>query len=104
MLMKWSDLEPGDILMVSKQALEKYKDQHWTREPYWAKSLFIVVRVIVSGHNDIEVEIQDSMYTDGHNRIIISLDGSLPGERPDCPFFELISVSGEDNDNKMDRS
>lgn len=94
MLMKWCDLKPGDILVISDVAKRKRANQSWTQNSFYIDSLFILTDIERIDEEHVRITLQDSEYKGSSLIANINMDGAVMGH-PDHPLFEIVSVAGE---------
>ena len=91
MLMKWEDLEPGDILRFTKEACECYK----VGAPEWYRvshnvDLRIGAVEIIEENNDSKIKISFSNYT-FYSFLIIDRNGFC--WRSSFPIFKVVGLA-----------
>jgi CYTH domain-containing protein len=96
MLIRWTDLQIGDTLVVSKEALEQRGDESWAQEDYYRKSLFLIRRVRIRDDKEVmTVTIRDSKHERGDWEARLNTsDGSMVS-CGDYPFFEVLALAEE---------
>ena len=99
MIIKWTDLRPGDILQISEEAFKTRADEGWTKDPFYITALYIVKKISYDhGDEYVNVHVQDSheMKREWRARIKVS-NGSIPSY-PNCPLFEVVSLAEDKNE------
>lgn len=90
MLMKWSDLEPGDVIRIREEVKEHYKSLvYWTQT--WCDRDLIIYKVEL-GRNYIRIFVGEN------NRDMFSIhrDGrSVWDETKDLILFDIIKLRDE---------
>lgn len=89
MLMKWSDLEPGDIIRVT----EHFRTKEWNIDKHWANKDLIVSKIDV---RDDDLGKYIVIWCDNNKyNFHVLLNGQPMYYEEENEYFNIIKLSGE---------
>lgn len=94
MIMKWSDIMPGDVVRVSENFKLENKDisyYGWEQRWWWNSLLHVVKVELTEQHNQLRISVKDAATSAFYETFSLDYDGMYNG----LYFFELISIAGD---------
>ena len=95
MLMKWSDLEAGDILRFTEKVCERYKEsgRDWYAASYNVNLIVKSVEIVEMEYSRI-IRISFSNYS-YYDSLVIKEDGTASWVGCPLPLFDIVSLKDE---------